>query len=316
MKINLKNIKKIIYGVACATLVAVSSVTPNAVAENKSVAFTMSPLSQKLILQPGETYTGSFRISVPSNQENNFNYTTSIQPFYVNEDYQPIFDNVEDYSLMKDWITIDSNKTGVVAPNTSTEIIYTIKVPADAAAGGQYAAISVSNNANNDTENNNTVGIQEQIAQAYTIFAEITGNTMKQGEILNVSVPGFLFSGKIAGSAEIKNTGNVHGNAKYTLQVYPLFSGEEVYTNEENPDTKNIMPDRTYYNTTAWDDTPWFGIYNVVYTVEFQGVTNQVKKMVIVCPVWFLFIVIFVIIALVVWLLSRSKSRKSKRLEA
>ena len=312
MKFNLKNTKKVICGVVCAVLFAVSAIVPNVSAEGGAVGFTMSPLSQKLILQPGETYTGSFRISVPSNQEKNFNYAVTVQPFYVNEQYKPIFDEVGDYSLMKDWITINSAKTGTVEPNKSVEIVYTINVPLDAAAGGQYAAISVGTDNSKNTGDTEGFGIQEQIAQAYTIFAEITGNTVRQGEILNVSVPSFLFSGKVSGNAEIKNTGNVHGNAKYILQVYPLFSNEEVYSNEEkDQDTKNIMPDRTYYNTTVWKDTPWFGIYNVVYTVEFEGVVNQVKKMVIVCPIWLLFIVIFIIVALVIWLINRSRNHKT-----
>ena len=314
MKSNKKTIRRFIYWVACVVMLVAASIAPKAFAEGSAVGFTMSPLSQKLILNPGDTYKGTFRISVPSDQEKPFSYVVDVLPYFIDEQYKSIFEDVNNYSLMKDWITVDSSKTGVIEPNHSVEISFTITVPNDAPAGGQYAAISVGTNSDEESGNNLAVGIQEKIAQAYTIFAEITGNTVKQGEILNANVPGLLLSGKIYGSAEVKNTGNVHGTAKYTLQVYPLFSDEEVYSNEEkDQDKKNIMPDRTYLNVTSWDGTPLFGIYNVVYTVEFEGVTNQIKKMVIVCPIWLLFIIIFAISAIIITLVSRSKARKKQK---
>lgn len=62
-----------------------------------------------------------------------------------------------------------------------------------------------------------------------------------------MNVPSFLFSGKITGSAMISNEGNVHSQAVSTLQVFPLFSNEEVFTNEEDPKKSWVMPGNTNF---------------------------------------------------------------------
>ena len=287
-------------------------------APSDSVGFTLSPLREDIVLNPGEAYKSSFKVSNPGTQTTDIKYEVDVQAFYVDENYKNVFGENTSRNMITEWIKIDSPTSGTLSPNESTEILYTINVPNDAPAGGQYADIRVVSAAYaNDDSNNNSEGgstLGEKIAIGHLVYAEITGATIRQGEILDANVSSFLLSGNITGTSSIKNTGNVHAKAKYVLQVYPLFSDEEVYTNEEDPDTKTILPDRTLYNETAWDNTPAIGIFNVVYTVEFEGVTAQVKKMVIKCPVWLLFIILFAIIALIIWIfLKVNKRRNAKR---
>ena len=305
MKIKL--IKKILVGVVAFVLVGVGFFTVGAYADG-GVGFSMSPMSQKIVLDPGETYQTSVTIS-HSNNENDFNYFVRVLPFYVNEDYKTVFEENGGYNQIVDWITLDSPETGTLSPNESRDIYFTINVPEDAPGGGQYATIMVSNASSGDSDE---VAVNEVLSIGHLVFAEITGDTVKQGEFESVLVPGFLFSGEIKGTSSIKNTGNTHGEAEYTLQVFPLFSNEEIYTNEEDPETHTIIPDRSYYNETVWSETPAIGIFNVVYKVEFEGVTKEVSKMVIKCPIWLLFVVLAVIAALVIWIVMKIRSGKKK----
>lgn len=274
------------------------------------VGISMSPMNQKIILTPGETYYGSFSISNGASNDENLYVNVRKAPYYVNEEDTPTYDtNNGDYNQIVDWTTFDTAEV-TLAPNTKKEIHFAIDVPLDAPAGGQYLSIIVAGGDNGEKLGEAGQMINVKYSMAHLVFAEIAGTTVRKGEVSSVNVPGFLFTGDISGTSVIKNTGNVHSNAHYTLQVFPLFSNEEVYTNEESPEYKTILPERSLSYTSYWTETPTVGIFNVVYTAEFEGVTSQVKKMVIVCPIWLLIIILVVVLLIIVGLISKSKKRK------
>ena len=252
-----------------------------------AASITMSPMNQRLVVAPDDSISSSFTISNPGTATSDAVYSIDIRPFYVDENYNSVFNEPGAYSEIVDWITIDSPRTGVLAPNQYAEINFTINVPANAPSGGQYAAIVATLEV---PEQANGTSISEKQAAAHIIFAEVTGETVKQGEITDASVPSFLLSGNITASATIKNTGNVHGVATYALRVTPVFGGDDLYNNEENPEVHTIVPDRTFLNEITVDNTPPMGLFNVVYTVNFEGVTTTVSKLVIICPIWLLFV--------------------------
>ncbi len=283
--------------------------TINAWASNE-ISMTLSPMKQSIVLNPGDVYHGSFKIVNPNDSKNNLEYEIERKSFYVDEEYDLTFD--ESTSPIVDWTRLDVAESGVVEPNGTMEVRFTINVPKTASAGGQYEAFWVKTKMASvgDGSINNGAAINEQLVMVHLVYAEVTGDTIRQGDIISADVPGFLISGNINGSSSVRNTGNIHGTAKYTLQVYPLFSNEEVYTNEESPKENIILPDRARYDEISWKETPEVGVFNVVYTVEFEGATARVSKIVIKCPLWLLFIIIFVIALIVGWFFTRSKSRK------
>ena len=311
---------KILVGLASVIAMALFAVGINT---NSVMAdgfgLTVTPMNQKIVINPGDTYEGSFKISNPAASTEPTHYEISAEPFYLNGKNDVVYEEEGEMGKIVDWVKFNVPTEGRLEPNEVKEVMFTITVPKNAPAGGQYLAITTkSENANSkkdasENSGGNKAMIEEIKRVAHLIYAEITGATVKKGEITDANVPGFLFSGKIKGSSSVTNQGNVHGTATYKLQVFPLFSNEEVYTNEEDPTTLTILPNRTVYDELTWDETPSFGIFNVVYSVEFQGSTAEVKKMVIVCPMWLLFVIIFVVVALIIFIVIKVKKRGSRK---
>ncbi|MBR3232930.1 hypothetical protein IKF74_01450 [Candidatus Saccharibacteria bacterium] len=264
-------------------------------------------MHQLVALTPGEQYIGNFNIVNPADATTDFYYKLRIEPFSVNNDNEISLTVNGDYNQMVNWISL-SKTNGSVSPNTTEEIRFTIDVPKDAAAGGQYASIVVTSDASPVSDNN--INLREVFQSAHLIYADVAGETVRKGNITDVDVPSFLFDGQITASARIHNEGNVHSKATQTMQIYPLFSGEEVFTNEEKPKETWVMPDRSVYSSIKWDDTPSVGIFHVIYNVEYEGVESNVDKIVIICPLWLLFVIVLAIFLIVFKILSGKKKKE------
>lgn len=270
--------------------------------------FALSPMYQMVTIVPGETFVGNFQLINPADTTEDFNYELRVEPFSTDENNEISLTANGDYNQIVNWIELAETE-GSIAPNSTKEVRFYIHVPENAAAGGQYASIVINSKAEEDPSTN--IDIQEVFESAHLIYADVSGDTKRGGDINDLDVPGFLFSGNITGSSRIKNTGNVHSKATHTLQVFPLFSGEELYTNEEAPKQNWVMPNNAKYTSISWDETPSVGIFHVIYNVEFEGIESKVDKFVIICPLWLLlliFLAIFLIIFKILW--GKKKEKK------
>ena len=276
------------------------------------IGFMMSPMTERLTLKPGESQSSSFYIMNPEENTISVDYGLKIQSFYRDPDNNAIFEDVEGRGQIAKWITLNVPDSGTLAPGESTRVDYTIEVPYNVPAGGQYAAITATSSFD-DQEQPNSTALKETVAMAHTIFAEIEGETVRSGKITNLELPSFLLDGNISATSMVSNIGNIHGTATYTLEVFPLFSSEPIYTNEDEPDKKLILPDRTLFYKTSWENTPTVGIFNVYYKVEFEsGVVEEISKLVIKCPLWLLLVIIPGIVSLGIFIIFRIRRRHKK----
>lgn len=314
MKQSKKRIHNILIVIIIATLIGsiVTSAT-KVFAEGRS--FALSPMSQKVVLTPGEAYEGSIDVINPSKSDSDFHYLATIGAYGVKSDENSVDDyasttenDITKFNQIINWIEL-KNDRGTLAPNETATISFYINVPEDAPGGGQYATILVQEDPQAiDIPETEESSIKEIMQMASVIYAEIAGDTIREGEIIDNNIPAFLLNGQFEATSMVKNSGNVHTDAEYILQVWPLFSDEEICTNEEDPAKSLILPETKRYHAESCNLTAP-GIYKVKQIVRIFGEESVAEKTIIYCPIWLLFIIFFVVAGVVIWVVMRVKAR-------
>ena len=141
MKNRFKKLSGVVFSLVL--LMALSLTTIYNVHAADKWSFSVSPMKEKILLNPGEQYSSSVTVYVQEGDNTDIRYKVEVEGFYVDENYTNVFAECGTYCEMKDWITIESPTEGRLSPGGKTEIKYTINVPKDAPGGGQYASIIV-----------------------------------------------------------------------------------------------------------------------------------------------------------------------------
>jgi len=276
---------------------------------------TISPPRQRIVLVPGEDFEGSIAVSNGSDAKNDLNYSVTVGSFnlgqdeFGNTDYDDVdVDTVTSYNQIMDWIELKKDEGTVLEGGVDT-IPFVIHVPEDAPAGGQYATIIVQDESSVGDAEGQGVSIESRVRFASNIIAEVTGETKRNGSIIENNVPSFILNNQLVASSLVKNSGNVHTDAEYTLQVWPLFSDEEICTNYEEPEKSLIMPDTERYHAQTCG-LPSIGIFRAKQTIKIFGEESTIERTVIFCPLWLLFIIAFAIAALIIWIVLRVRGHK------
>ena len=299
-------LRKICGGFLLALMIALFGVMPvSADGEKPDYRLQISPVRLDLDLEPGTTSTGTFEVQNTGLKA--YDFVLGVDPYSVtDENYSIDSETRTAYTDIVDWITFSQNE-GHVEPNQNQEITVTVTVPDDVPAGGQYAMIYAEMVRDDELE---STGVAVNHRVALLVFSEVEGNTRCEGQVLETKIPTFIFNPPITATSLVENTGNVHATAYYTLQVFPLFGDEEVYTNEENPATLTILPETQRFNSISWDGAPQLGIFRVRETVTILDDTQTIEKIVFLCPIWFLFLILLIIFFVIFWLVSRARSRR------
>ena len=302
----------ILAAVTFGTYIFMTESTAHAEEDRPAILLQISPTKQKISLTPGSSYVGTFKVHNAGTAP--FSYSVSATPYSVtNDNYSPDYTGLTNYTQIADWVTFDkATETGTLQPGQVVDVAYTVNVPKDAPAGGQYAALMAQTSDGN--AENATVAVIHRVGMI--LYAAVPGETKESGEIVKNTVNSFYFNPPLTVSSLVKNTGNVEQTAKYTVKIYPLFSNEAVFSNEEAPDKEkslDVIPDTSRFNSITWEGAPQIGIFSVEQTIEFAGQVSTNKKLVLICPLWLLFVIFALLFFIIFWLVSRARGRKRAR---
>lgn len=282
-----------------------------------SKVFTVQPTGQTISLNPGEEFYGKITITNPVDATEDFDYTVSVAPYSVGgTDYTANLAEVNNHTAIANWITIEQSD-GTVAPNETKEINFTVKVPENAPAGGQYAAILVSEK--KTKQNNAGFSIQNIMEIGSIIYADVAGETMHDTTIVKNTLPFFAFTAPILLNSELKNDGNVHEMATYDIKLSNALTGEMIFPaagNNDNIFSEVIMPETTRVVEREVDTLPMVGVVHVSQSIDFAGEISVAETNLVICPAWLLIITIATI-ALIIWFvvsqIREYKARKRKK---
>ena len=278
-----------------------------------SNSFTVTPMSVHAELKAGDVFEGDIQITNPGDATDNFHYVVSISSYGVlGEDYKADFLTESERTQITNWITIDNPK-GEVEPNKSVLVHYKVTVPETAPVGGQYAAFLISS----DPEHTDSEGVavSSVLEIASILYAEIDGELIHEGKLLSNNVPGFVTTIPFVVSASFSNDGNIHETARIQVEVKNVFGGDTIYPrgNDSGIIEEVIMPGTKRVVTRPINGTAPLGIYDVTQSIEYMDSTSLEHSTLIICPIWFMALVLVTIGALIISIIYKVKQIRIRR---
>ena len=294
---------------ACATFIILAVIAvPHVSAEDAElpdVHMRISPVSTSVKnLDPGQQYDGTVKVTNIGGKP--FDFKVYASPYGVQDlTYENSFEARGDFNQIVHWISFDQEEYLGLEPKATIEVPYHINIPADPPGGAQYAVIFY------ETINQDeSAGVIQTINRlGHTIFAEVNGDTKKEGEVVSLNQRGLIFEPPLGSTFVIKNTGNVDFTAIHKLTVESVF-GEKLYE-----DTKDylMIAESSREAEHSWGEAPIIGLFKVTNEVRLlDEVRYDQTKLVLMAPIWLIIIVIAAIIVLVVLIIQKIlKSRGS-----
>lgn len=289
-----------------------------------ATSISISPVSKVLELEPNSIYEDFFKIT--NNGKNPLKFEAYAAPYsytYSSDDdeYKLGFNHENTYTQITRWITFRDDEgnyvkrpTYVAEGNSTVEIHYRIVTPASIPAGGQYAVLF----AHTLSDSTETSGIKTEASPGLVVYGRANGETIVTAEVSDVELNQSLQVGNeekniINGSAKIKNTGNVDFMAYGSLKITGIF-GRTYYETSPNQGKISVIPESELILSDKWEDTPYFGLFNVTWTVSASENEPQViTKTILIMPIPIIILMILLLTIIIIWIIILIRKRKERR---
>ena len=316
-------IKKVLKALTAAVAALALAIVPSTAVfadEKPAVWLQVSPVANRVTLNPGDELTYTMQVDNIGSQK--FKFRVYAAPYSIqNEAYEVNFSAETNRTQISRWISFNQNKdaekdsekrwvseaTFEVAPDEHQVVEYKISVPKDIPDGGQYATIFAESVPDSDAE---ITGVRTISRVGLIIYGNTLGETVDKAEISDIDLSSFLLGGKITSKVDIKNEGNTDFTANVTMKIEKLIGGPVA----EITNPYAMLPDSpARHIELEWDDTPVFGIFKVKTTVKALDQTKEVSKIVIIMPVFIMIIMLVLLTIIIVWLILIIRKRRAQK---
>ena len=155
--------------------------------------------------------------------------------------------------------------------------------------------------------------VQNIYEMASLIYAEVGGQNVHEGAILENQVSDFVMSGKPTSKVKLSNTGNVHETAVTKISVKNAITGEVLSDGSEELESI-VMPGSARLVTRNIDNIPEIGVFEVKQEVFYLDQTSGTTLTMVMCPVWFLALIAAFVISIIGMIVyARHLKKKQKK---
>ena len=309
----------------CSGAVFAEGEENNADSGTPATSVSISPVSKILQLSANSNYEDKFTVTNNGGEKMPFEVYASPYSYTYSESedaYKLGFNNENNYTQITRWVTFkDVNGNYVekanftAEPNSTVDVYYKISTPASIPAGGQYAVLF----AHTLSGTVNASGIKTEASPGLVIYGRAEGDTIVTSEISNleikdkVTVDGDVKT-QISGTGKVKNTGNVDFMASGKLKVTGIFGISYYETPASSTRARiSVIPESELVVSDTWDETPYFGLFNVSWTVDAAGNTETFSKMVLIMPLPIIVLMILLLTIIIIWIIMLIRKRKERR---
>ena len=326
MRSTIYKFSVVVLAILCATFVTTSRVFSEGEDTGPGTSISISPVSKILQLAHSSVYDDTFTVSNNGGGEMKFEVYAAPYAYSYSEadnSYQLGFSTENTYTQITRWITFkqeDGNYADkaiyTAAPNSTVDVSYRISTPESIPAGGQYAVLF----AHTLSGEVNGSGIKTEASPGLVVYGRAEGETTASSEISNLQINNSMTVDNqektvINASAKVKNTGNVDFMASGKLKVTGIFG--QVYYETEGVSAKSrvsIIPESELPVTDSWEETPFFGFFNVEWTVTGTGGASEtITKFVVIMPPAIIITAILLLTIIIVWIIIMVRKRKERR---
>lgn len=216
------------------------------------VSISLYPVSFKLALDPGDTFTGEVTVVNPNDfplgvrpEKENLGGGVEGSITLIGEDREMPFG-------LSSWIYLDTAEF-TLEPKGKKTVPFTITVPPDGTPGGHYAAVLFRGiPPKTGSGGQSGVGIAGRVGSV--ILVEVSGDIERAGGISSIEAPKFLSRGPLELAFKVQNSGNVHFYPEGRVEISGFLQKAEL-----SWEPRVVFPgfDRTF--KVQWDKKYLFG---------------------------------------------------------